>query len=130
MRKFVAVVAVLEVLVLAAIVLLVRSGSCPLLTPAGLGGLMRGASGGQTAEGGGTSPRTAPPPSTLPAAAVPAVAASPDAGPAAQGAGTSGDLNQVPDPKCAGKTAAGLLNSQASTTPPSCAPMNLPSTAP
>lgn len=49
-----------------------------------------------------------------------------DAGGAQSTGTTSGNLNDVPDPNCVGKTTASLLNSDSSTPPPSCAPMKAP----
>jgi hypothetical protein len=63
-----------------------------------------------------------------PAAPAPANSASGSAasGGSVSNQAVSGDTNQVPDPNCVGKTAASLLNSGPSTTPPSCAPMSPP----
>lgn len=125
MRKFVAIVAVLEVALLVAIVLFVRSGSCRLIAPSALGSLMGGASGGDKGDAGDRGAGAALPSSLPPVTAAPGSGSASDTS-GAQNANVSGDLNQVPDPNCVGKTAAGLLNSQASTTPPSCPPMSAP----
>jgi hypothetical protein len=97
------------------------AGGAAVAIPGGGGG------GGLDA---GTATQTAAP-VAAPSATPPAAAAG--AGTAANAAAnpgdikTQGDTNQVPDPNCVGKTAAGLLNSNAAqTAPPSCAPMSPP----
>ena len=97
--------------------------ACPATTSAAPAALPNGAGGGgglETGSGNGTAVQPSPA-SPVSANTAPGGAA---AGGSASNQAVSGDLNQVPDPKCVGKTAASLLNSGQSTTPPSCAPMS------
>lgn len=81
------------------------------------------AGGAGAGNGGGSGNGTPLPPSTpVPASATPATRAGAGGSPASGTA--SGDLNQVPDPNCVGRTTASLLNAGQSTTPPSCPPMS------
>jgi hypothetical protein len=91
--------------------------TAPAILPNGAGG-----GGLEAGSGNGTALQPSP--------AAPASASPERGGDAGSGSvsnqAVSGDINQVPDPKCVGKTAASLLNSGQSTTPPSCAPMSPP----
>ena len=121
-RWIVALVAVLEIAVLVGMFFWVRSGACGIPTAQAFGSLFAtgGTSGNlPTGNGGGSLPQQ-------PAATGNQSGGGTTAGASGAGASVSGDLNQVPDPNCVAKTAAGLLNSDDATTPPSCAPMSPP----
>lgn len=125
MRRFLAFVAVVEIVVAIAIALFLRNGSCVVAfgAPQSLGGGMARATASPDASASGA-------PAALPPAGSPSPVPGDTPSAAAYGVPQSGNAQvpsaQVPDPNCVGKTTAGLLNSDSSTTPPSCAPVNVP----
>jgi len=138
---FLALVALLEILVIVAIVVWIRMGApCdgglsalpPSLSSLFGGHAARGvanpggaAAGGGAADVGGDAQGAGTTGSG--GAAGTANNGSAAAGSAAGGsAQANGDLNQVPDPNCVAKTAAGLLNSDQATPQPSCGAFKAP----
>lgn len=116
-------IALVEILFAVGIFLWIRNGACA--APAQAVGRISG--GGMTstepspsADAGTVAPVQPPPASSVPAQS------EPPADGAVQGTSASGDLNQVPDPNCVAKAAAGVLNTDQSSAPPSCAPMSPP----
>jgi hypothetical protein len=99
--------------------------TCAASTNAAPATLLNGAGGGGGLESGSGNGSAVVPSPAVPASANPASSGAASGGSASNQA-VSGDLKQVPDPNCVGKTAASLLNSGQSTTPPSCAPMSPP----
>jgi len=123
-RWIVAMIAILEIVVAAGIFFWVRGpGSCAAITPQAIEGVFggvfgRAGAGGDGSSGAGNGQGAQQPTSSNNSSAG-------DAGAGGSGSGAaSGDLKQLPDPNCVGKTAAGLLNSDQATAPPSCAPMS------
>jgi len=125
LKRLVVFVGLLEIGFVVALVFFVRSGSCVAFTTPSLSpslGRMVGATPSSDPAGGGAP--VVPPPVQSPAAAVDAPSANPSG--ALQAGNADVNSGQVPDPNCVAKTTAGMLNSNSSTTPPSCAPMNVP----
>lgn len=124
MKRFLVFVALIELVVAIAIVLFLRNGSCVVAFGASpsLGRMVRATPSADASTGGAP---VVPPPAGSP---VPVPSDTPPA--ASSGVPQTGNAQvpsgEVPDPNCVGKTTAGLLNSNSSTTPPSCAPMNAP----
>lgn len=121
-RWIVAIVAVLEIAVVVGIFFWVRNGLCAAgMSPAlgrAFGSGVTSAEPSPGSDAGTVSPQ--------PQASGNQPEGSASGAASAQGAGASGDLNEVPDPNCVGKAAAGVLNSDEATTAPSCAPMSPP----
>jgi len=121
----VAVIALLEIAGLAAFIEF-RDRACAVVA-ANAGPAAQTSGGLQAGVPQGSAPQT--PPAQVPQSAI-SPAASPAAAAGSANAGdvrTQGDTNQVPDPNCVGKAAAGVLNSDsAQSAPPSCAPMSPP----
>lgn len=140
---FLAVVALLEILVVVAIVLWIRAGApcnggVSALPPALLGlfgghGAASASTASGAAAGGGAAATEAgdDAESPGPVSSGGAAGATDNGGAAgASAAGGSaqanGDLNQVPDPNCVGKTAAGLLNSDQAKPQATCGAFKAP----
>ena len=118
------IVGVVEIAVLLSFVLLrERFPSCTAEISQSVSGLLPGA--GNSFEGGGTG-SIAPPQVGAVKLVSPQPQASDDAAAAGGSVDASGDTNQVPDPNCVAKTAAGLLSESAPPAQPSCAPMSPP----
>lgn len=109
-----------------------RAGVCQPPLPAGIRHALLGGGGaglvGGNENAGSDQEQNAQTQAQTAATSAPQEGDSTTTGAAAQDSGgnTSGNLNDVPDPNCVGKTAASLLNSGSSTPPPSCAPMKAP----
>ena len=124
-RRLLVLIAIVEAAVLAWIFLWARSGACGVPTAQTIVRMFAASANEAPAAGGGDTSLTPQPAAPGTQAGGDANAAPANAAPV-KGANVSGDLNEVPDPNCVAKSAAGLLNSGDATPPPSCPPMSPP----
>lgn len=123
MKRFLALVALVEAVVAIVLVLLVRDGSCVAFNASpSFGRVVRAT---PSADPTGSGAPVVPPPAGSPVPAPSETSAAASGLPHSASADTGSA--QVPDPNCVAKTTAGLLNANSSTTPPSCAPITVPS---